>query len=307
MESSSAPRAGFVTLVGPANAGKSTLMNRLVGEPLSIVTPKAQTTWRRVAGILTNPDAQIIFLDTPGLVEPKDLVHRALLGEVRRSVADADVLVIMVDGSQHLNQWVREQLRPILQVARAPVHLVLNKCDTLSKEELTRAAGRLEADLGLEPHPISALDGSGVEELLRRIRLDLPEGPFLYPEDEIAIEPVRFFVSEMVREALFELYEDEIPWGCFTRTEDFREGGERDRTYVQVTIHVERASQKGIIIGSGGRAIRRLGTQARARIEHFLGEPVYLDLWVKVLPRWRKRREQLKQLGLKIPDDDATP
>lgn len=298
-------RAGYVALAGPPNVGKSTLMNRILGQAISIVTPKAQTTWRKVAGILTRADAQLIFLDTPGLLEPRNLMHRALMTEAHGGMKDADVLVLMVDGTRDFTGDMSARFETLGRQARVPVLGVINKMDQADPEQAGRQTGRLEAALGSEPLRVSAETGDGVEEFLDRVIEVLPESPFLYPEDEVAIDPVRFFVSELVRETVFEQFEEEVPYATFTRTEDFRQASEGDRTYIQVTIYVERPSQKGILIGEGGRAIRNLGTLARAKIEHFLGESVYLELWVKVLPRWRKKKDHLRRLGFSVPRDDT--
>lgn len=296
-------RAGFVALVGRPNAGKSTLLNALVGERLSIVTPRAQTTWKAVTGILTEGRHQYVFLDTPGLLEPRDLLQRSMMGAALDAVREADLVVVVLDGAAPLGSRERERLREVLDMGSGPRFAVVNKVDVAPQEavqELTRWA---EEVLGARVVSLSALTGEGVTSLREILGEALPAGPFLYPEDELASEPVRFFVTELVRETVFEQFQQEVPYAVACEVGEFREA--EDPVYIQVTIFVERESQKGIIVGKGGSAIRELGRVSREKIEHFLGRPVYLDLWVKVLPGWRRAGGQLRRLGFKVPADDA--
>jgi GTPase len=295
-------RTGYVAILGRPNAGKSTLMNRLLGEHLSIVTPRAQTTWQRVTGILTIGASQLVLLDTPGLLEARNLMQRAMLGAALEALHEADVLLLVVDASRPPVAGTTASLEQTLGEAGAPVHLALNKRDTSAADTLDAWAVWGTAVGAASTHRISALTGEGVEPLLEALLASLPEGPFLYPEDEIASEPVRFFVAELVRETVFEQYEQEIPYSVFARVEEFRE--DEDPVYILVHLYVERASQKGIVIGAGGRAIRSLGEAARVRIEHFLGRRVYLDLWVKPSRSWRKDRARLGEWGFRVPEDD---
>lgn len=298
-----ATRTGYVTLVGRPNAGKSTLLNRLVGEHLSIVTPKAQTTWQRVTGILTTAGTQFIFLDTPGLLRATDLLQRAMLAAALEALAEADVVLLVVDATQHLDELDKERIVTALDGARAPVHVALNKVDAASEQSLHGWTSWLEKrPWTARIHRVSALRGDGADELLSALRAELPEAPFLYPEDDIAASPVRFFVAELVRETVFEQYHEEIPYATFCVVEEFRE--EQDPVYIRIRIFVERTSQKGILLGAGGRAIRDLGQAARAKIEQFLGRRVYLDLWVKPLKSWRKNRARLGEMGFRVPEDD---
>jgi GTP-binding protein Era len=295
-----------VVLLGAPNVGKSTLLNALVGERLSIVTPKAQTTWSRVTGLRTSDTHQIVLLDTPGVLAPRDLVQRSLLLAAEEATAEADVLVLMSDPVDPLARPVREILGQIAAKSRAPRIGVVNKLDTASAQSVSTESEWLRTLGAQEVHLISAEREEGVEALVTAIEARLPVGPFLYPRDEIASAPTRFFVAEMVREAVFLQFHEEIPYSVFCEVDEFREGNsgaEGSRTYIQVTMYVERSSQKAIVIGNRGSAIRELGIRARSRIEHFLGTPVYLDLWVKVLPDWRRRRDQLGRLGLPIPDE----
>ncbi len=296
-------RAGYVALVGRPNAGKSTLLNRLVGEHLSIVTPKAQTTWQRVTGILTTGDSQLIFLDTPGILRAQDLLQRAMLGAALEALHEADVVLLVVDAARPPHDDDRERLERALAETTAPVHVALNKADAADPDSMSSWTAWAGAE-GRTPHLVSALHGDGSDALLSALVVDLPEGPFLYPEDDIATDPVRFFAAELVRETVFEQYDEEIPYSVFCVVQEFREA--QDPVYVHVDVFVERASQKAILVGRGGHAIRELGQAARAKIEHFLGRRVYLDLWVKPLKSWRKNRARLGSLGFRIPEDDET-
>ncbi|HSR42912.1 MAG TPA: GTPase Era [Longimicrobiales bacterium] len=294
-------RAGYVTLAGRPNAGKSTLLNALVGEKLSIVTSKAQTTWRRVTGIHTEDGVQMIFLDSPGLLDARDLLQRSMLAAALEAVREADVLLLVLDATRAPEPAEQEGIREALAACPAPVIAAVNKIDAAEKADVEGWEGWARSELGARAHRISALRETGLDALRADLRAALPRGPFLYPEDEIASDPVRFFVAEMVRETVFEQFREEIPYSVWCRVEEFREA--QDPIYIHVDIFVERDSQKQILIGKGGRAIRELGTAAREKIEPFLDAPVYLDLWVKTLPRWRRRRRELRRLGFSVPDD----
>jgi GTPase len=297
-------RAGYVTLVGRPNVGKSTLLNGLIGEHLSIVTPKAQTTWQRVTGVLTVDSDQLIFLDTPGILEARDLLQRAMLGAALEALTEADVVLLVVDTTRPPTGRDAERLLTVLEEASAPLHAALNKVDIAPEDSVRAWEAWVAEHLRSPTHRISAQKGTGTELLLDALRSALPTGPFLYPEDEIASDPVRFFVAELVRETIFEHFRQEIPYSVFCQVEDFRET--QDPVYIQVNIYVERKSQKGMVIGRKGSAIRALGEAARAKIEHFLGRSVYLDLWVKPLKSWRKNRAYLSQLGFRLPSEDET-
>ena len=297
-------RAGYVTLAGMPNAGKSTLLNQLVGEHLSIVTPKAQTTWQRVTGILTEGATQLIFLDTPGLLEPRDLMGRTMLEAAREALEEADVVLLVVDSTRPPSETDAQRITAALEGVRAPVHVAINKVDVAPRESVEAWERWIGEHLDASTHRISASKGEGTDTLLAAVQADLPEAPFLYPEDDIASDPVRFFVAELVRETIFEQYEQEIPYSVFCHVEEFRES--QDPVYIHVDVYVERKSQKGILIGKGGAAIKALGAAARAKIEHFIGRRVYLDLWVKPLESWRKNRSHLGRLGFRLPPENET-
>jgi len=295
-------RAGYVTLLGRPNAGKSTLMNALIGERLSIVTPKAQTTWQRVTGILTTDRAQMIFLDTPGLLEPRDLLQRTMLAAAREALAEADVILLVLDGSRPLGSSGYDHIATTLaDRPSVPLLVAINKIDLMEEGKEEVVGQWVSQKLGGEPFTVCALDTTGVDEIRRRLAEVLPPGPFLYPPDEIAKDPVRFFVAEMIRETVFQEFHQEIPYSVFSLIEEFRE--DEDPVYIQAHLFVERNSQKRILIGKGGSSIRRLGTLSREKIEEFLGRKVYLDLWVKVLPDWRRKRAHLRRLGFPVPEE----
>ena len=293
--------SGYVTLVGRPNSGKSTLMNAFVGERLSIATPKAQTTWQRVTGIVTTDRAQIVFLDTPGLLEPRDLLQRTMLSAALEALSEADVTLLVLDGTHPLGEKERQVVeRALAEGPRVPLLGAINKIDIAAENDVQTISDWVGQELGGEPWRISAQNGDGVDAMLSRLEEILPPGPFLYPPDEIAKDPVRFFVAEMVRETVIESYYQEIPYSVFCQIEEFREG--QEPVYIQAHLFVERNSQKRILIGKGGSSIRSLGAGAREKIEAFLGRAVYLDLWVKVLPDWRKKRGHLRKLGFSVPD-----
>jgi len=295
-------RAGYVTFVGRPNAGKSTLLNHLVGEHLSIVTPKAQTTLQRVTGILTLDQEQLIFLDTPGILEARDLLQRAMLGAAHEALNEADVVVLVVDTTIPPRNRETESLMAALQEASAPVLAALNKVDSASGEAVEAWADWIAENLGVESYRIAAINGDGTAELLGAMRQALPVGPLLYPEDQLATDTVRFFVAEFIRETVFEQFHQEIPYSVFCQVGEFREA--QEPLYIQVDVYVERKSQKGMLIGKKGEAIRSVGEAARKKIETFLERRVYLELWVKPLRSWRKNRAHLRDLGFRLPPND---
>lgn len=290
-------RAGIVTVAGFPNAGKSTLLNRLVGEKLAITSNKPQSTRHRIVGIRTEGDAQLVILDTPGLLEPKDTLHSAMRNAALTAVRDADVLVHVVDATGHVPESFQTAAQ-LDQAPRAPVVLALNKADLLTP-------ARRESLAVLYPDAIflSAATGDGIDALVAAVTQRVPESPYLYPDDEISTQPVRFFCAEFVRETALEQLGDELPHALACEIEEFREGA--TPLYIRAVLHVERDSQKRIVIGANGQQIKKLGRSAREKIERFVGQPVYLDLWVKVLPNWRKNRNAVLRLGYGDPNRRA--
>ncbi len=293
--SSSMPRAGIVTVVGKPNAGKSTLLNRIVGQKLAITSPKPQSTRNRVVGIHTEGDVQMVVLDTPGLLEPRYALHAAMRATALEALRDADVVVYLADATDGPPPSLADAAAlegPI----RAPVLLVLNKADALTR-------GQREALVEAFPDArfASALNGEGVDELLAAAAAHLPESPFLYPEDEVSTQHLRFFAAELVRETALEQLSDEVPYSLACEVEEFRE--ERSPVYIRAVLYVERESQKRILIGAKGARIREIGRVARGKVEELVGSAVYLDLWVKVLPNWRRDQRALRRLGYQLPPD----
>lgn len=293
-------RAGYVALAGPPNVGKSTLMNALVGEKLSIVTPLPQTTRERVTGILTRDGVQAIFLDTPGLLEPGYLLQASMQQAALRAVDESDVVLLLLDATRPDETLPTGEGLEALRRARERALVAINKVDAAGPEAVAALQGWASDTLGTAAMQISAALGTGVQELMERIVEGLPVSPFLYPEDDLAVQPVRFFVAELVRETVFEQYAQEIPYSTVVRVEEFRE--DEEPLYIRATIFVERESQKGIIIGQKGAAIKRLGARSREKIQDFLGTRVYLDLWVKAMPKWRKQAASLRHLGYAVPE-----
>jgi GTP-binding protein Era len=290
-------RAGIVTVAGKPNAGKSTLLNRVMGEKLAIVSNKPQSTRDRVVGIHSAGDVQMIIYDTPGLLNPRYALQRSMRAAALEALADADAIIHVVDATEGPPPDLMTSAN-IERAPAAPVLLALNKSDALSEAQRTRLR---------DEHPgaflISAVSGEGVDALIAAAAARLPESPFLYPDDEISTHTVRFFVSEMIRETALEQLEDEVPYSVACEVEEYRE--DRSPLYIRAVIFVERDSQKGILIGAGGTRLRDIGRQARLKIEAFTGNPVYLDLWVKVLPNWRRNERSLKRFGYRMPD--STP
>ncbi len=288
-------RSGYVALVGPPNVGKSTLMNALVGQKLSIVTAKPSTTRHRVLGILSGDDYQVVFLDTPGIVRPQYRLHDAMMHAVDFAVADADVLLFMVDASHH---GVPD--KALEKIAERPALLLLNKIDLIAQEEALPLVERFTALRAFDAViPISAQKGFNLDTLLEQILQRLPQGPPYYPKDQLSEHPERFFVSEIIREKIFDLYREEIPYSTQVNIVTYEERPD-SKDFIDAEIVVERDTQKGIIIGKGGSGLKRLGQAARRDIEAFVGKPVYLQLHVKARADWRNREGFLRSYGYNV-------
>jgi GTPase len=285
------PKAGIVTVVGKPNVGKSTLLNRVVGEKLSIISPKPQSTRDRVVGIFTTDDSQMVILDTPGLLNPRYALQESMRNTALRALQDADVVIYLGDATEGHPAPLAEAAGLAKRFA-APVITALNKSDAL----VPARREQLAADTSI--HLVSALTGEGIPELMADAADKLPESPFLYPADEISTQPVRFFVAELVRETVLEQLHDEVPYSVAVQVEEYRE--ERSPLYIRAVIYVERESQKAIIIGAKGGQIKRIGEAARRKVETFAGTRVYLDLWIKVLPNWRKKPDSLSRFGYQL-------
>jgi len=288
-----------VAIIGRPNAGKSTLVNRLVGQKLSIVSPRPQTTWHRILGIRTTAEAQILFLDTPGIHRSEAPFNLALVRAALTAVADADVVLWLVDAAepeQPDDELVLEELRR--RPPTAPVLLVLNKVDLVRKDALLPLIDRWrQAYPFAEIVPISASAGDNVDRLEALVVARLPVGPAFYPPEDLSDRPERFFVAEILRERAFHLLRQELPYAVAVQVDRVQQRPGRALMDVEATLFVEKESQKAIVIGSGGRMLKRIGVQARPEIEALLGLPVFLRLEVRVLEGWRKDAAALRRLG----------
>ena len=287
-------RSGFVAVVGRPNVGKSTLLNRLVGQKLAITSPRPQSTRDRVTGILTFDDTQIVLVDTPGLLEPTVALQHVMRATALQALRDSDVILHLVDVTEREPKSLGELAG---FNATAPILVARTKADLLPVTE------REKLRLGSSPDEciVSALTGEGMDDLRARLSALLPEGPFLYPDDDVSTQHLRFFAAELVRETTLEQLDEEVPHAIACVVEEFRE--DRSPVYIRAVIYVERESQKRIVIGSGGTRIREIGRAARLKIEEDLvSSPVFLDLWVKVLPNWRRDKEALRRLGYTLPE-----
>ena len=294
-------RSGFVAVIGKPNVGKSTLINAYVGQKVAIVSEKPQTTRRRIRGILTRPDAQVIFVDTPGIHSPRHKLGEFMVETAVRSIPDADVVLFMVDVSELPTDEDRQIAQLIKERCRAPVILVLNKADLLPPQ---RVEENTEAYFALGDFAdwmmISATRGDNRDKLLEMVIARLPEGPQYYPPEQVTDQMERAIAAELVREQVLRFTHQEVPHAVAVLVDEFRERGP-DLTYISATIYVEKGSQKGIIIGEGGKRLKRIGQAAREEIEQLLGTKVYLDLWVKVRKKWRKDEAALKWFGYAPP------
>ena len=286
-------KSGFVNIFGKPNAGKSTLLNALMGEKMAIVSHKVQTTRHRIKAILSEKDYQIIFSDTPGIIEPKYKLHEKMMQAVKGSLEDADVALLITDVRENTDE--SHAIFLALQL-KAPAIVILNKADTVNDEQLkTTTKFFIDQPYCKEVVALSALKKQGIDKLLIRILEYLPEGQPFYEGDDLSDLPTKFFVSEIIREKIFELYGEEIPYHATVHVQEFKE--KASLTKISADIIVQRETQKGIILGGGGSMIKKLGTMARIDIEAFLGRKVFLELFVKVKPKWRDNEMQLKEYG----------
>ena len=288
-------KAGYVAILGYANAGKSTLLNQFLNHKLSIVSRKPQTTRKKVLGILTLKKAQIVFIDTPGLLNPKYNLQQIMSNYITNAVEDADVLLYLVDASR-VKKITSETIQFFSKVDK-PVVLAINKIDLVDKKKLLPLISQFDKEIKFSAVvPISALKDDGLDRLRDEIIRLLPYCPPYFPVNYLTDQQERFFVSEIIRERIFELYSEEIPYSTHVQIEDFKERPGR-KDFIVANIYVEKNSQKGIIIGKEGRALKKIGQLARVEIEKFLDRPVYLELFVKVLTDWRHKDSKLKELG----------
>ncbi|MGY5355862.1 GTPase Era [Wenyingzhuangia sp. IMCC45467] len=289
-------KAGFVNIIGNPNVGKSTLMNAFVGEKLSIITSKAQTTRHRILGIVNGDDYQIMFSDTPGIIKPAYEMQASMMDFVKSAFEDADVLIYMVEiGEKELKD---EAFFNKIKSSKAPVMLLINKIDTSNQEEIEEKLAYWEEKVpNANVYLISALENFNIEPVFDKIKELLPESPAFYPKDQLTDKPERFFVNEAIREKILLNYKKEIPYAVEIETEEFFE--EDNIIKIRSIIMVERETQKGIIIGHKGAALKKVGMQARKDLEIFFDKKIFLDLYVKVNKNWRSNDKQLKRFGYK--------
>jgi GTP-binding protein Era len=292
-------RAGYVAIIGEPNVGKSTLLNKVLGKKISVVTNKPQTTRHKILGILSSNSSQIIFLDTPGLLKPKYLLHEAMMKYAQSALSDADIIIFMIAATQpmfneftEMDIWIKE-----VQKTGKPFYLAINKIDLVKKDQLLPIiASYSRAYHFKEVFPISALESIGTDSLLSSLTDELPLHPPYYPPDVISEHTEKFFVSEIIREKIFEKFKEEIPYSTTVDIIEFKEKKGR-KDLIRAEIYVERDSQKGILIGRQGKILKEVGELSRKDIERFLDRPVFLELYVRVKAKWRESEEWLKRLG----------
>lgn len=288
-------KAGFISLVGKPNVGKSTLMNRLVGENLSIITSKAQTTRHRIQGIFNGDHFQIVYSDTPGIIEPKYELHKSMMAYVETSLQDADVILFVTDLYEKFNE---EEVIKKLNRLQTPIIVLINKIDLAKKQEDVEEKIAHWSEVLVNAHtilPVSAMEGFNLDKVFNLLLELCPEHPAYYPKDELTTRPERFFVSEIIREKIFMNYKKEIPYSCEVVVRSFKE--EEKIIRISADILVERKSQKGILIGHQGSKLKQLGIMARASLEDFFQKQIYLETHVRVEEDWRKKSSKLDQLG----------
>ncbi len=293
-------RAGFVALIGAPNAGKSTLLNCLVGAKVSIVSHKVQTTRAIMRGIAMHGASQVVFVDTPGIFAPKRRLDRAMVDTAWSGAADADVVCLLVDAKRGLTDEVMQVVEKLSEL-RHPKILILNKIDTVKRESLLALAADLNARVGFEAtFMVSALNGSGTDDLLAHLAARVPEGPFLYPEDQLSDLPMRMLAAEITREKVFLRLHDELPYSSTVETDqwkDQKDGSAR----IEQTIFVERESQKKIVLGKGGETVKAISIAARKELTDILERPVHLFIYVKVRENWADDPERYREMGLNFP------
>lgn len=294
MNNSTPHKAGFVSIIGKPNVGKSTLMNQMVGEKLSIITSKAQTTRHRIMGIISGENFQVIYSDTPGIIKPEYELHQSMMKFVNYSLEDADVVLIVADIYEKFDAEFEASLKRI----KVPSIFILNKIDqakgSQAEDKMNYWKEHIKAD---EYIMVSALEGLNIDQVFQSIIRQLPEHPAYFPKDQLTDKPERFFVDEIIREKIFNNYKKEVPYSTEVVTTEFKE----DETIIRIRaeIYVERKSQKGIIIGKGGEALKQVGIAARKDLEAFFGKQIHLETFVKVAEDWRKKEISLKRFGYK--------
>ncbi|HCT0531657.1 TPA: GTPase Era [Staphylococcus pseudintermedius] len=289
-------KSGFVTIIGRPNVGKSTFVNRVIGHKIAIMSDKAQTTRNKIQGVMTQQDAQIVFLDTPGIHKPKHKLGDYMMKVAKNTLSEIDAVMFMVNVNEEIGRG-DEYIMEMLKTVKTPVFLVLNKIDLVHPDALMPRIEQYQRYMDFaEIIPISALEGYNVDHFINVLKSYLPEGPQYYPDGQISDHPEQFVVSELIREKILQTTSEEIPHAIGVNVERMTQESE-DRVHIEAVIYVERDSQKGIVIGKGGKKLKEVGKRARLDIEHLLGSKVYLDLWVKVQKDWRNKSSFIKQMG----------
>jgi len=302
LEANKGYKSGFISIIGRPNAGKSTFLNRVIGQKIAIMSDKPQTTRNKVQGVLTTDNEQIIFIDTPGINEPRHKLGDFMLKVAKNTLREVDAILLMVDSTDRIGKQDRYIL-DMLKGNETPVFLVMNKIDLIHPDKLLSVTEsfRQEYDFA-DVLPISALEGINIEGLLKVLSEHLPEGPQYYPADQVTDHPERFIISELIREKVLHLTHEEIPHSIAVVIEKIKRDEENDKIRVTATIMVERDSQKGIVIGKKGALLKEVGMRARKDIEMLLGSKVFLELWVKVQKDWRNKQVHLRDFGFR--DDE---
>jgi len=295
--SSKTTKSGFVGIIGLPNVGKSTLLNQLLGTKVSIVSPKPQTTRFNIRGVLTRDNFQIVFVDTPGIHDAESLFNQLMVKEALNALQEVDIILWVMDVTHRIPE--EEKILDLIKKANKPAILVLNKIDLIKKQELLPII-----DYFSKLHdfhaiiPISALKNDGLDRVLDELVKLLPEGPFYYESHQVTDLPLNLLIAEIIREKIFLLTYQEIPYSAAVKVEEIKEEPEKNLLYIQATIFIERDSQKGIIIGKGGKMLKKIGTLAREELEFLLGKKIYLDLWVKALKDWRERETYIRRIAI---------
>ncbi|HCY9209119.1 TPA: GTPase Era [Staphylococcus aureus] len=295
-------KSGFVSIIGRPNVGKSTFVNRVIGHKIAIMSDKAQTTRNKIQGVMTRDDAQIIFIDTPGIHKPKHKLGDYMMKVAKNTLSEIDAIMFMVNANEEIGRG-DEYIIEMLKNVKTPVFLVLNKIDLVHLDELMPKIEEYQSYMDFtEIVPISALEGLNVDHFIDVLKTYLPEGPKYYPDDQISDHPEQFVVGEIIREKILHLTSEEIPHAIGVNVDRMVKESE-DRVHIEATIYVERDSQKGIVIGKGGKKLKEVGKRARRDIEMLLGSKVYLELWVKVQRDWRNKINFIRQIGY-VEDQD---
>ncbi len=293
-------RAGFVALIGRPNVGKSTIMNNILGTKLSIVSPKPQTTRMRILGVKHDKDAQIIFLDTPGVQKGKDLLTKVVMESAVGSMEEADVLVMIIEADKGWTKEDEQILENYIKKLNKPTILVINKIDKMQDKRMLLPLIEESAKKYnfVEIIPMSAIKGENLDRFVETLKKYLPESPPLFPEDQITDLPIRFYIAEIIREKIFQNTRQELPYSAAVEVESIEEGKKnKNLLIINAVIYVEKENHKGIIIGKKGQTLKKIGQQAREELEHLLGKKIHLNLWVKVRPKWKEDIRLLKMLG----------